>query len=1030
MQDPVMEAFVRLFRGRADVFAKAVPKEGQPGKVQYIQVKEPMTLDHLERHFAGDLLLGQYQLLPDSSVYWFALDFDADDDTAAVLSQAADQLAAFEDAGLNVYLEQSRSGDGCHIWGFFDQPVPALQVRQALKPLLLSADSFDRLYPVQTTLGDGRQYGNLIALPFFGLRAPEGWNSRLGPGVPGGAGVFLNTSTLEPIAPEVFLDTVRTTPVEVLVELHKKAPKEPAPAAASASSDRVPVAYGEVEPKGRPEQPINGVLKMISDYGCRFMAHAFTERRTISEPVWYAALQQLTCFKHGRAAAHLISRDYAHYDPKETDAKFTQALRHPPVGCKYIHEHFPELACKGCVMKAPYQIGDRPILELVQETTEPLQRSTFQRSLERMRRRNAGEELPGVTWGTAGLDPYTRLRPRELTVVGSMPSVGKAQPLTAKVLTPTGWTTIGALKVGDQVIAVTGEATTVLGVFPQGEKEIYRVTMSDGASTECCDEHLWTTSTRVDRRSATPWRVRSLREIRSTLRRKDTGGPEHAIPVADAVQFAPLSEALPLDPYLLGVLLGDGCFRSRSYYLSNSEQDIRDRVEQVLNQLGDRLVHSARHDYRIVGTEGKGGTPSKVRQILEDLGLGRALSSDKFVPNVYLYASADERLALLRGLCDTDGNVTRTQSVEYSTSSPQLRDAVIHLVRSLGGVVSVQSRVPRYDYRGESREGQMSFRLVIRMPDERPCVSSAKHVAKLRFGRRRERRSITQVELVGRAEAQCIQVAHPSQLYVTDDFIVTHNTSLLVDAALTLAKRDIPVFVFSAETGQEGLEDRFLANMSGVDSRAIRGERMLGDEPWPITPEEIKYVEDAATQLARMPIYVQYTAANADLMLNLIEDAVLKHNIPVGQPFVVFYDYIQFASFQGAEIGRDERERLDVAVAQMKYLAKILRQPVVIFSQVRRDTEGDEEPEINWFKGTGRIEADADVAIILTGERVPGATAKRKLTIVKQREGDAGVNVEVILRQAISRFDRDPISAAKAPKKQDLFAEEGDDGPF
>lgn len=671
---PLIERFAKLFRGRGDVYAKAFARAGSPGKVNYTLVKEPLTYDVLQAHLNGEILVGQYCLLSDSTCHWFALDFDADDDTAAVMTQAMAQLEAFETAGLLCYLEQSRSGEGVHIWGFLQDAVPAEELRMALKPLLLEASSFDRLYPVQTSVSEGRGYGNLIALPFFGATAPEGWSSSLGPGVPGGASVFLNHSTLEPMGVPEFLETAVANVPEVIEELVLKAPKEPR----KSSSEYQPtdiVAYGEVEPKGRPEQPINGVLKMISDFGCRFMAHAFNERRSLPEPMWYAAIQQLTCFKKGREAAHLISRDHPSYSPQETDAKFTQALRHPPVGCRYIHEHFPELACKGCPMKAPYHMADVPIRELVKQTAEPLEKSTFQASVERMKRRNSGGEQVGVTWGTAGLDDYTRLRPKELTVVGASPSIGK--------------------------------------------------------------------------------------------------------------------------------------------------------------------------------------------------------------------------------------------------------------------------------------------------------------------------------------------------------------TALLVDAAIELAKRGTPVFVFSAETSREGIEDRMLANMSGVDSRAIRGERKHGDRPWPLASEEIQVVEEAATKLAALPVYVNYTAANADLMLNLIEDAVLRDGIHFGKPIVVMFDYLQFTSMDDLESGMKEYERLSRASQEFKYLAKILRHPVVLFSQLRRETEGDDEPEINWFKGTGRIEADADVAMILTGERIPGAVAKRKLSIVKQREGEAGVAVEVLFYQAISKFDNTPAYASAArPERKDLFADE------
>src|SRR3982751_309055 len=84
---------------------------------------------------------------------------------------------------------------------------------------------------------------------------------------------------------------------------------------------------------------------------------------------------------------------------------------------------------------------------------------------------------------------------------------GRAQPLTAKVLTPDGWRRIGDLTVGDLVVASDRLPTPVLGVYPQGRKEIYRVTTQDGGSTLACGEHLWTVRTPDDRGHRRPRRV-------------------------------------------------------------------------------------------------------------------------------------------------------------------------------------------------------------------------------------------------------------------------------------------------------------------------------------------------------------------------------------------------------------------------------------------------------------------------------------------------------------------------------------------
>ena len=234
--------------------------------------------------------------------------------------------------------------------------------------------------------------------------------------------------------------------------------------------------------------------------------------------------------------------------------------------------------------------------------------------------------------------------------------------------------------------------------------------------------------------------------------------------------------------------------------------------------------------------------------------------------------------------------------------------------------------------------------------------------------------------------------------------------------------------LFSAETGQEGLEDRLLARVSGIDSKAIRGERRRNGELWPLNSEEERVIEAAAKELAQLPIFVHYTAANPDLMLNLMEDVILREKIDMGQPMVMFFDYLQFTSMDKLDAGFNEYEYLSRATQEFKYLAKVIRQPVVVFSQLKRDVEGDETPGLDAFKGTGRIEADADVAMLLSGERIPGAMAKRKLTIAKQREGDAGVAIDLLLHQTICRFEAQFGAVPTVPK--DIFADDSAPSPF
>ena len=154
------------------------------------------------------------------------------------------------------------------------------------------------------------------------------------------------------------------------------------------------------------------------------------------------------------------------------------------------------------------------------------------------------ESIPRLTQaGTIEVAPLAYMR-------------GRAQPIFTPVLTPDGYRPIGSLQVGDLVIGSNGEPTPVLGVYPQGEKDVYRVTAQDGSSTLACGDHLWTVRTASDRRRNKPWRVLTTKEMVGNLRAAHTR--RYELPLLSAPVCLPERE-VPMNPYALGLLLGDGC---------------------------------------------------------------------------------------------------------------------------------------------------------------------------------------------------------------------------------------------------------------------------------------------------------------------------------------------------------------------------------------------------------------------------------------------------------------------------------------
>jgi phosphate starvation-inducible PhoH-like protein len=385
---------------------------------------------------------------------------------------------------------------------------------------------------------------------------------------------------------------------------------------------------------------------------------------------------------------------------------------------------------------------------------------------------------------------------------------GRAQPLQTKVPTPLGWREMGSLKEGDWVIGSNGQPTQVLGIYPQGQKEVFRVTMTDGSSTLACAEHLWPVRTAYDKRRNRPARILETREMMGRLRGAHQNSYE--LPLLSApVAFA--FREVPMDPYALGLLIGDGCLTGKTTpTFATADPELADSLEHCID--GIRLARKSGVDYVLRNINGgRGGVivANPVTESLRTLGLCGTRSNTKFVPEIYLHNSAEVRLAMLQGLLDTDGGPVvqedRTCRIQFSTTSPRLRDGVISLVRSLGGVAYSRTR-----YKEDKLPGLAKGRIVahrsdsyvveIRLPKwVQPYRLRRKAEVYARHGGGRPMRFIKNIEPAGMQETVCIRVAASDHLYVTENFILTHNTLndafIILDEAQNTTPQQMKMFL-------------------------------------------------------------------------------------------------------------------------------------------------------------------------------------------------------------------------------------------
>lgn len=394
----------------------------------------------------------------------------------------------------------------------------------------------------------------------------------------------------------------------------------------------------------------------------------------------------------------------------------------------------------------------------------------------------------GMMLGFPEVDDYTGgIWAGELAMVIAPQKVGKAQPLDGLVLTPTGYRMMGDLTVGDLVIGSDGRPTRIVGVHPQGEMPIYRVEVSDRTFVEVCGDHLWYVMTSDQKNFNRPGTVLSTIQIRERLLSGDRrGSGRMCIPVVDPVQFESMGD-LPLDPYALGLLLGDGGFRGGVPIFTTFDPELVESLAPLLPS-GVSMVPLREGAYSL----SSGGTRSRrnpLTEILSDLGLYGHKSSEKYIPEIYLRASVNDRLALLQGLMDTDGGMEKTKA-NLTTSSPRLADDVQHLVESLGGTAARRTKLPTYRHHGELRTGLPATTLRIRIALSLGCPFRLKRKVDAWSISRPSKncppvRKIDSVEYVGIKPAQCITVEAADHLYLADHCLVTHNSFALDYGAKT-----------------------------------------------------------------------------------------------------------------------------------------------------------------------------------------------------------------------------------------------------
>jgi hypothetical protein len=438
-----------------------------------------------------------------------------------------------------------------------------------------------------------------------------------------------------------------------------------------------------------------------------------------------------------------------------------------------------------------------------------------------------------IRTGINGLDEYMDggLSKGELAVILAPFGVGKALPNSNKIYTPEGYKLMGEIKVNDKVFGRNGKETKVIGVYPQGNRPIFKISFNDGTSTFCDEEHLWSVNS-INQRNRSSWkngkRIKlepdnSFKVVKTLdLMDKLTFGSKKSlnfkIPMVEPVEFN--EKELPINPYVLGVMLGDGYMKSSRFTTKDIEiadeisrtnsvnVSIKERCRDI--DKSDVLVQECLFDVCVYGVTDK----------LKSLGLYDKKSDTKFIPTDYLFNSKENRIELLRGLLDTDGNVRKNGGIEYVSTSKELIENVRWLVLSLGGFCKSSSKLPTYTYKGIKKSGKKAYKLTISFPEKNniiPFKLSRKNDRVINRVKYDNNKFIKSIEYSHDEEATCIMVDNDEHLFVTDDFIVTHNTTMITKLANTAMNDGYRVLQIFFEDNPKVIQRKHLSCWSGIE---------------------------------------------------------------------------------------------------------------------------------------------------------------------------------------------------------------------
>jgi replicative DNA helicase len=615
----------------------------------------------------------------------------------------------------------------------------------------------------------------------------------------------------------------------------------------------------------------------------------------------------------------------------------------------------------------------------------------------------------GVPTGFADLDAVTNgLHPGQMVIIAARPGIGKALALDTPLPTPTGWTTMGEVAVGDQLLGADGRPTTVVAATDvMCGRPCYEVEFSDGSIIVADTQHQWLTDTRASRRSSqqaatghnryrnqrTFAEVRTTEEIATTLRcRTADRRLNHSVSNARPLDLP--EQVLLIPPYSLGVWLGDGS--SHAAHFTSADPEIAAYVEAE----GLRAMPRGgmRYTLQLPEPEPMGERPcvvcggGTVQARLRTLGV----LGNKHIPSDYLRASIGQRRALLSGLMDTDGTVTSGGSAQFTVISARLARDVRELVVSLGYRCGISTK----QVRGRTEESSTAYTITFSTEDEvfRLERKRLAHKERRRYSSTRSgARYIVDVRPVASVPVRCVEVDGSDHLYLAgESMIPTHNSTLGLDFVRSCSvTHGMTSVIFSLEMSRTEIVMRLLSAEAKIRLADMRSGRM-SDDDWTRLARRMGEISEA-------PLFID-DSPNMTMMEIRAKARRLRQRHDLR---LIVVDYMQLMT-SGKKVESRQQEVSEFS-RHLKLLAKELEVPVVTISQLNRGPEQrtDKKPMLADLRESGSLEQDADIVMLIhrpdAWERDDPRAGEADLILAKHRNGPT-TTVTVAHQLHYSRF--------------------------